>query len=674
MRILRSAGFFFVIVYFTAVFCSVGKAAEVLIISQTGQLSVTAQNTEKLCQFYGIKYELVDPVYAAPRLKRLLRSLDDYIFAVVIDAQSLETMARRDELYSLRQAVEWTGVHVLVHGCEPNAQVLKGLEGLTGIPEIGFAELNGNVSSFRITRAHPEVTREFTGITKELEIPTTRGPLVIKATGHDEASISLIAANSTDQQAYQPIFAEVRRGRGVIFIAACGPTEKVDGHLINLYNWKYLPALVPTMMFLRYIGGEYCWHRETDYANLTIDDPNLVEPYGSLNYANLLEEMRKYNFHTTIGFIPWNYERTHQSVVDIFLENSQYYSLAIHGNNHDHREFGLYSGRPLDEQREDIAQALIRMERLNQLTSIPYDRVMVFPHAISPEGTLEVLKEYNFLCTVNSGNVPLGSKPMPRFDFNMRPANMDYAAFPSLDRRSTDSDLYVFDLFIDKPALLYGHVYGRKAIFRSGIGGFDPISKKINQIRTRLEWRSLGYIASHLHLEKLNRNGTVSVKMYCNRLHLSNNREVAKTFHILKKETSNVHISQVLVDGKVTEYSIENGYLSLTLKIEPMSTVEIAIIYDGDLPASITPHKADPKVWLLRHSSELRDTVLNTSRLGIPLVLLWEKVGFKIFVFSLLSCLALFLVFMVGLVFFIRKKRITFSLGFLRPRKENVKS
>ena len=70
----------------------------------------------------------------------------------------------------------------------------------------------------------------------------------------------------------------------------------------------------PVVTFLRYAAGDRAWHAAGRYANLTIDDPWLIEPYGNLNYRALATEMDKHDFHTTIAFIPWNFDRSRAGV------------------------------------------------------------------------------------------------------------------------------------------------------------------------------------------------------------------------------------------------------------------------------------------------------------------------------------------------------------------------
>ncbi len=110
--------------------------------------------------------------------------------------------------------------------------------------------------------------------------------------------------------------------------------------------------IAPLMIFLKYSLKDYVWHCPNYYANFTIDDPWLIEPYGYLDYKALLKEMEKHNFHTTIAFIPWNYDRNKKEVISLFKDNPNRFSICIHGNNHDHNEFGSYSNRPLNEQKK----------------------------------------------------------------------------------------------------------------------------------------------------------------------------------------------------------------------------------------------------------------------------------------------------------------------------------
>src|SRR6202008_403069 len=94
--------------------------------------------------------------------------------------------------------------------------------------------------------------------------------------------------------------------------------------------------------------------------------------------------------------------------------------------NHAHREFGAYGKNSLEQQTADIKQGIARMERFQALTGLPYDRFMVFPHAVAPEQTFAALKTYDFLGTANSSNVPIGVSFPTDLTFLLRPYTASY--------------------------------------------------------------------------------------------------------------------------------------------------------------------------------------------------------------------------------------------------------
>ena len=50
---------------------------------------------------------------------------------------------------------------------------------------------------------------------------------------------------------------------------------------------KAFSSVAPYILFLSYAAGSYAWHSDGQYANLTIDDPWLTQPYGHLDYYAL---------------------------------------------------------------------------------------------------------------------------------------------------------------------------------------------------------------------------------------------------------------------------------------------------------------------------------------------------------------------------------------------------
>ena len=131
---------------------------------------------------------------------------------------------------------------------------------------------------------------------------------------------------------------------------------------LNTPYYKNTPPFLPLLIFLKHVFSDAVWHRSTNQACLIIDDPWLIEPYGSISYIKLLDQMKQIPFHTSIAFIPYNYDRSSTELVEFLKENTRYFSFIIHGNNHDHYEFSRYSDIPFINQRSDILQAMKRME------------------------------------------------------------------------------------------------------------------------------------------------------------------------------------------------------------------------------------------------------------------------------------------------------------------------
>ncbi len=355
------------------------------------------------------------------------------------------------------------------------------------------------------------------------------------------------------------------------------------------------------MFTVRHVLGDEAWHSEHDYANLTIGDAALTEPYENLSFLGLLREMEAHNFHTTIAFIPKNWNRSQPLVVSLFLANPHRYSLVQHGNNHDGYEFYKYSvseddehegmklpARPLADQEADILEGLARMEKHRMRTGIPHDRIMIFPWQISPEGTLVLLKKYGFLASVNAQDVPLDATRPSRWDYGMYQANMDYGNFATLTRRHPGEyppfrphlDPFILDLFVDKPALFYSHA-SEGELFETGIDTFGPVADQVNDLSGEVEWRSLGYIIKHLYLQKRNDDGSVDVKVYGNQVIVTNESSEEQTYHVFKEETLNVPVSRLTVNGHEFPYRVAGGFLSLDVRVPGHSSIEIVVDYGG---------------------------------------------------------------------------------------------
>lgn len=373
----------------------------------------------------------------------------------------------------------------------------------------------------------------------------------------------------------------------------------------------------PLLLFMSFVSGNQKWHLDGSYGNFTIDDPWLVQPYGRLDYAGLLQQMEKHNFHTTIGFIPWNFDRSRSDTIKLIRSNPTRFSISIHGNNHAHREFGDYAENPLQDQIANIKQAVARMERFRSNTGITYDRFMIFPHGVAPAATFAALKKYEFLGTANSLNVPLGTAfPTDPF-FLFRPYTCDYGNLLSLFRYSAETPIVPVQIaihaFLGNPLLFYGH----EAMFEQGTGAFDKTADLVNDIAPRTKWTSLGEIARHLYLIRSREDGSSDVTMFANEVDLTNTTNENLLFHVRSVRGAFDDMQSVAADGLPLLSSQCVGSLAFDLVVSAHSMKRVKIAQKNDLDVSREDVRTTGlRVFTLRMASDFRDLYLSRSRLG----------------------------------------------------------
>lgn len=165
-------------------------------------------------------------------------------------------------------------------------------------------------------------------------------------------------------------------------------------------------------------------------ACIIIDDPLLRENYGFLNYRKLLDLMDRHNFHTTIAFIPWNYNRTDKKIAALFRERQDRFSLCIHGCDHTEGEFARTNPNFLDAK---VKLATARMIEHEKRTGLPFDRVMVFPHGKFSNEAMEALRRNHYLAAVNLVPEPVNGPIQSDFPLFIyyKPENIDLSYDPA---------------------------------------------------------------------------------------------------------------------------------------------------------------------------------------------------------------------------------------------------
>jgi len=590
-------------------------AANVAFIESPNESSSWHEQGELACRFYGL--EVRKFVVGSPaNQQEILRGLANHdTVGVIASAGALSRLKRTRILAALQRSEGSAPLMIagIIGGTDSGFLRMWSADGILA----GEGPVEVSSSGSYAIAGGAAIARQLSGQSIPLRGGSTHW-LLLNQSRKPTLIISIATADDN-----LPIFVGQRIGKQDVFVLAeyRGPDAPDRA---NLYS--VLQRIAPFLMFLRYAAGDMVWHSLHHYANLTIDDPWLTEPYGNLSYHGLLGEMQKHNFHTTIAFIPWNFNRSKATAASLIRKNLDRYSICIHGNNHNHQEFGDYAKTPLSNQRMAIEQAMARMERFKALNALPYDKVMVWPHeVVPPEPTLALLKQYNFLANVNADVVPIGAPKPDDPLFGLRSEHLGAANFPTIARlpvtgpgsNSWLSSAIAADAFLESPILFYAH----QDLFASGIGAFDSTADVVNHIQPDTVWASLGEIGRHLFLVRKRRDGNYDVMTFSSQFNLTNPEAHDETFFVEKDESFVPPIRSLTAGGEPFSYERIGNRLSFHVTIPAEQSKEILMTYSTDLNLGlIDVSQSSVRISLLRRLSDFRDLQLARNKMGAAFV------------------------------------------------------
>ena len=419
---------------------SVGLAANVVLLHGKHEIVPETETVHELAKYYGLGLISID-ISAPLNARKVIDQLGaPGTRALMISYDALPLLNRKDVLQRIQrpggkvvpilifgatadsagQLSRWS--NRVISGCSPVRSDLQAVSMLVG--------------------TSPDIVGILAGW--HLPIVDSFSCQIIAHDAHkSESLLTAVGSNSRSD-----VLTRTRSQQADIFFT---PKAKlIDSSWVGqpLGISKAFSSVAPILFFLRYAAGDYAWHSVGHYANLTIDDPWLIEPYGHLSYKLLLQEMERHNFHTTIAFIPWNFDRSEAGVIELFRSNPKRFSISIHGNDHSHQEFAGDESASISVQSSKIRQSIARMEQFQKLTGLPYDRFEIFPHRIAAEPTFAELDRYGFLGTANSldvpANVPFPEDPM----FLLRSYTKNYGNFLSMFRYSAEEPIPKLDIAI----------------------------------------------------------------------------------------------------------------------------------------------------------------------------------------------------------------------------------
>lgn len=581
-------------------------AADVVYIVGANSPSVRSPQLDDTVKFFGLELQTVMVRDARDQARVLLAMRKADVLAVIVDASALG-LIKKDAVFKVL-ATRGGEVPLLISGIVPGDSGAALAEWSDGTLSTAETVKTSTGSFYLKVGRDPGVTQQLSGMTVPLKITTVP---YLSITRNVQPIISAVVGTNE-----YPLLIVKKTKRQEVFFAA---NIVDDNSAPGLRPITKFASVAPYVLFLHYVGNERVWHYSQHFANFTVDDAWLREPYGHMSYRALLSEMKAHNFHTTIAFVPWNFDRSQSAVVSLLQANKERFSICVHGNNHNGREFGPYSSRSLAQQTNNVAQALARMERFNQLTGLDFDRVMVFPHLIAPEPTLAVLKRDNFLATVNSSNVPEGEQPNVDLYSDLRPATTSFANFLSVRRYSAEVPIakaeLALDAFLGNPIFFYAH----EGFFAEGNGAFDRLADEVNQLQPDTQWRGLGDIARHLYLEKVRSDGNYDILALSRVIRLENKDSRDETFFIRKEEDFTLPF-QIKVDGESYPYERRTKEVFVKIQVPAGATRQLSLIYDAGLTSSVDIAKSSLKIATIRRLSDFRDNVVSKTSLGLKLL------------------------------------------------------
>lgn len=254
-------------------------------------------------------------------------------------------------------------------------------------------------------------------------------------------------------------------------------------------------TLVALVQFLRELSAPAGWRPPPLRASIVFDDPNLRwRRYGFIDYTELLAHADRHDYHASMAMIPLDAGRQHGPTVALFRRRRDRLSVVIHGNDHVKRE--LLDATDPGDARATAAQALGRMMRLERLSGLPVDRVMMPPHGLCSPAMTGALGAVGFdaLCAIH---------PLPWTE--RRPAEPPLAGWrpggflggcaviTRIPLSSLPADI-ALRAFLDQPIVLYGHHEDAK-------DGLDPLASAaaaVNRLGP-VRWSSVGEIARSNH-------------------------------------------------------------------------------------------------------------------------------------------------------------------------------
>jgi hypothetical protein len=582
-----------------------------LVVPHTGKPNPSDARLIRLAEFLGITCE---PLLVGKQAKDPLTQAED-------------TILRRDDCLVVNPQVwkEWTGgflpsdfalslwsrfASLLVYGLTPDAFCQKLVRVLSNERLRSVLALDDFTAPYNIAPNMNDVSGAFAGLSFG---PTNRANDSTFFVPHSEGSVRTPISIGN-----QPFLALTRIGETEIVFLASADTMDVDEEVGNTPVVKFFSKLVPLAMALRYLFGEQCWHPSEHFASFIVDDPLLRPKYGFLDFEALLGLMKKYDFSTTIAFIPHNYRRYSKHTVQMFRQNTDRLGICYHGNDHVEAEFAV---RDVSRINAMIQMAEARMTRHEQETGLRCAKVMVFPQGRFSTEAMKVLNSANFTAAVNTEPHPVESPVTLTAREIAQPAVCRYGSFPLFLRKYVgkfSSEEVAFDLFFGKPVLVVDH----HNVFSHPEALVEQVSM-INRVSPKIQWSNLETAVINSSLRRRASDGTIRIRAYSRVVRVVNDSDSAERFSVEWNHNGECPpIDQVLEGGVPSaSFDSEDSSVRVSSELPPHSSREFCIVYRNSYPSlKGLGFGWGTKAFVRRRLSEVRDNYISKNERALDFV------------------------------------------------------
>jgi hypothetical protein len=561
-------------------------------------------NAAKIVAFAGLESSLVKLDEHIMTQAQSLEDLMPVAASVVVSADTLAWMVGSKGGEGWLQSLFKAAANCFVFGFHPSEQHSQLIHQLTSGQISAVQALTDESAKFEVEATARELCRQFAGLS-------------FGAADGKFDRLFTSAKKSTDCKPLIRIgqklfFVSVKQDKCELFLSASAQAANLDEVIPKADSIvKSFSRLAPLLMFLYHAGGKGCWQNDEPKACLILDDPLLKKQYGFLHYETLLELMERENFSTSIAFIPWNYRRSDENIVNLFKQFPNRYGVCVHGCDHTGGEFGATE---LDLLRERAGTGLERMKKHQQLTGLGFDEVMVFPQGCFSSVALEALKACGFLAAINSTPYPVDRNSPLRLRDLLGVAVNQFSGFALFGRRYPKSlDEMAFDLFLGKPAFLVEH----HGYFRDGYAPLAETVQRLRAMEPRVEWSNPSDICSRASLKRQTANGSVEVRFFTDRFLFENKSRETQQYSLIRAHPPAETLPTAMVNGRAVSGERCGENLRITIELKAGESAKV-VLERQDQNCSSKPAKRTPSrrlsVFVRRHLSEFRDNHVDKNR------------------------------------------------------------